>query len=109
MAPKESSRRKAPASQPEQEPAKPFPVQPPAPGPEVVIPAETAAELEEEHELLHANIRAASMAQVAVAVIAGIAVFYFARLPLITVSVALLIAFILEPIVNGLRKWRVPR
>jgi predicted PurR-regulated permease PerM len=75
----------------------------------VVIPAETAAELEEEHELLHANIRAASMAQVAVAVIAGIAVFYFARLPLITVSVALLIAFILEPIVNGLRKWRVPR
>lgn len=109
MAPKESSRRKAPPSQPEQEPAKPFPVQPPAPGPEVVIPAETAAELEEEHELLHANIRAASMAQVAVAVIAGIAVFYFARLPLITVSVALLIAFILEPIVNGLRKWRVPR
>lgn len=109
MAPKESSRRKAPPSQPEQEPAKPFPVHPPAPGPEVVIPAETAAELEEEHELLHANIRAASMAQVAVAVIAGIAVFYFARLPLITVSVALLIAFILEPIVNGLRKWRVPR
>src|SRR6185312_7389527 len=109
MAPKESSRRKAPPSQPEQEPAKPFPVPPPAPGPEVVIPAETAAELEEEHELLHANIRAASMAQVAVAVIAGIAVFYFARLPLITVSVALLIAFILEPIVNGLRKWRVPR
>ena len=109
MAPKESSRRKAPPLQPEQEPAKPFPVQPPAPGPEVVIPAETAAELEEEHELLHANIRAASMAQVAVAVIAGIAVFYFARLPLITLSVALLIAFILEPIVNGLRKWRVPR
>jgi len=113
MAPKESSRPKAPPSQPEQEPAKPpakpFPVQPPAPGPEVVIPAETAAELEEEHELLHANIRAASMAQVAVAVIAGMAVFYFARLPLITVSAALLIAFILEPIVNGLQKWRVPR
>jgi len=106
MALKESSQRKTPA---EQEPAKPFPVQPPAPGPEVVIPAETAAELEEEHELLHANIRAASMAQVSLAVIAGIAVFYFARLPLITVSVALLIAFILEPIVNGLQKGRLPR
>ena len=106
MTPKESPQRKPP---PEQEAAKPFPVQPPAPGPEVVIPAETAAELEEEHELLHANIRAASMAQVALAVIAGIAVFYFARLPLITLSMALLIAFILEPIVNGLQKWRVPR
>lgn len=73
------------------------------------MPAETAAELEEAQEMLHANIRAASMAQVAVAVIAGIAVFYFARLPLITVSAALLIAFILEPLVDRLHKWRVPR
>src|SRR5579862_6657860 len=98
MALKESSQRKTPA---EQEPAKPFPVQPPAPGPEVVIPAETAAELEEEHELLHANIRAASMAQVSLAVIAGIAVFYFARLPLITVSVGALIAVLLLVAVFG--------
>ena len=73
------------------------------------MPAEVVAELEEEHELLHANIRAASMAQVAVAVIAGIAVFYFARVPLITLSAALLIAFILEPLVDRLHKWRVPR
>jgi predicted PurR-regulated permease PerM len=109
MASNQSSQRKSPPSKPGQEPAKPFPVQPPPPGPEIVIPAETAAELEEEHELLHANIRAASMAQVAVAVIAGIAVFYFARVPLITVSVALLIAFILEPLVERLQKWRVPR
>jgi len=109
MASNPSSQRKSPRSEPEQEPAKPFPVQPPSPGPEVVIPVETAAELEEEHELLHANIRAASMAQVAVAVIAAIGVFYFARVPLITLSVALLIAFILEPLVDRLHKWRVPR
>lgn len=73
------------------------------------MPPEAAAELEEEHELLHTNIRAASTAQVAMAIIAGIALFYFARLPLITLSVALLIAFILEPIVDGLQKHRVPR
>jgi predicted PurR-regulated permease PerM len=107
MAPKQSSQRQAQPS--EEQPAKPFPVQPPPEGPEVVMPAETAADLEQEHELLHTNIRAASTAQVVVAVIAGIAVFYFARLPLITVSVALLIAFILEPIVDGLQKCRVPR
>ena len=107
MAPNQSPQRKTPS--PNQEPAKPFPVQPPPSGPEVTIPAELAAELEEEHDLLHANIRAASMAQVAVAVIAGIAVFYFARLPLITISVSVLIAFILEPLVNRLQKWRVPR
>lgn len=108
MAPKQSSQHKPPPPA-QEEPVKPFPVQPPPPGPEVVMPAETAAELEEAQELLHANIRAASMAQVAVAVIAGIAVFYFARLPLITVSAALLIAFILEPLVNRLHQWRVPR
>jgi predicted PurR-regulated permease PerM len=109
MSPNQSSQRKSPPSEPENQPVEPFRVQPPPPGPEMVIPAETAAELEEEHELLHANIRAASMAQVAVAVIAGIGVFYFARVPLITVSVSLLIAFILEPLVDRLQKWRVPR
>jgi len=109
MASNPSSQSKSPPSNPENQPVKPFPVQPPPPSPEVGIPAEIAAELEEEHELLHANIRAASMAQVAVAVIAGIAVFYFARVPLITLSVAILIAFILEPLVDRLHKWRVPR
>jgi predicted PurR-regulated permease PerM len=109
MAPNQSSHRKSSPNPPEEGSVKPFPVQAPSPSPEVVIPAETAAELEEEHELLHANIRAASMAQVAVAVIAGLAVFYFARVPLITVSIALLIAFILEPLVDRLHNWRVPR
>jgi hypothetical protein len=105
MTPNQRSQTNVPPLEQEQEPAKPFPVQPPPAGPEVVIPAETAAELEEEHELLHANIRAASMAQVVVAIIAGIAVFYLARLPLITVCVAVLIAFILEPLVDRLHKW----
>jgi predicted PurR-regulated permease PerM len=105
MAHKESTKRNTPH---DPKAAKPFPVEPP-PGPEVALPPEAVAEIEEERELLHANIRAASMAQVAVAIIAGIAVFYFARLPLITISVALLIAFILEPVVDGLHKWRVPR
>jgi predicted PurR-regulated permease PerM len=109
MASNQSSQRKSPPSEPQNQPVKPFPVQPPSPEPEVVMPAETAAELEEEHELLHANIRAASIAQVVVAVVVGISIFYFARIPLITVSVALLIAFILEPLVDRLHKWRVPR
>jgi predicted PurR-regulated permease PerM len=109
MALNQSSQRKSPPSEPENQPVKPFPVQPPPPGTEVVIAAETAAELEEGYELLHANIRAASIAQMVVAIIAGVAVFYLARLPLITVSVALLIAFILEPLVDRLHKWRAPR
>ncbi|HEV2117632.1 MAG TPA: AI-2E family transporter, partial [Terriglobales bacterium] len=109
MAPNQSSRHKPAPLEKEQEQVKPFPVQPPPPEPEVVIPAETAAELEEGYELLHADLRAASIAQVVVAIIAGVAVFYLARLPLITVSVALLLAFIVEPIVDRLHKWRVPR
>ena len=107
MASNQSPQRKNTTSQPD--PPKPFPVQPPPEEAEVVMPAETVADLEEEHELLHTNIRAGSTAQVVVAVIAGIAIFYFARVPLITVSVAILIAFILAPIVDGLQKWRVPR
>lgn len=107
MTPNQSSQHKTSPSR--SEPPKPFPVQPPPEEAEVVMPAETVADLEEEHELLHTNIRAGSTAQVVLAVIAGIAIFYFARLPLITVSVAILIAFILAPIVDSLEKWRVPR
>ncbi len=78
-------------------------------GDTVVLPAETAAAMEEEHEILHASIRAASVGQLVVATVAVIGLFYLAKIVLVTVLTAVLIAFMLEPIVNGLGRLKVPR
>src|SRR5438477_5425702 len=64
---------------------------------------------EEEAEVLHASIKAGSVAQIVVAVIAVVGLIYLLKLVMVTTLTALLLAFILEPLVSGLRRLRLPR
>jgi len=52
---------------------------------------------EEEAEVLHASIKAGSVAQIVVAVIAVVGLIYLLKLVMVTTLTALLLAFILEP------------
>lgn len=63
----------------------------------------------DEAELLQASIKAGSVAQIVVAVIAVIGLIYLLKLVLVTTLASLLLAFILEPLVGGLARIRVPR
>ena len=54
-------------------------------------------------------LRAGAAAQVTLAVIAVLAACYLAKLVMVTLLVAVLIAFTLEPVVAQLQRWRVPR
>lgn len=60
-------------------------------------------------EDLHRHIRSASTAAIVVAVLGCLTVAYFAKLPLIVLLVAILLAFILAPLVDLLQRVRVPR
>jgi len=55
------------------------------------------------------DLSAGSTAQITIAIAAILVICYFAKLVLITILTSLLIAFILEPIVGRLERWRVPR
>ena len=55
------------------------------------------------------SVAAGSVAQVVLASAAVLAVCYVARLVMMTLATSLLLAFILEPIVGRLERWRVPR
>ena len=55
------------------------------------------------------DVAAGSVAQVVLAVTGVLAVCYVAKLVMITIASALLLAFVLEPIVWHLERWRVPR
>jgi predicted PurR-regulated permease PerM len=55
------------------------------------------------------NVAAGSVAQVVIAVAIVLAVCYVAKLVMITIASSLLLAFVLEPIVCHLQRWRVPR
>jgi predicted PurR-regulated permease PerM len=74
-----------------------------------VQPDALTADLQEEAEVLQASIKAGSVAQIVVAVIAVIALIYLLKLVLITTLVSVLLAFVLEPVVSGLARIRVPR
>ncbi|MBA3913405.1 MAG: AI-2E family transporter [Acidobacteriales bacterium] len=63
----------------------------------------------EEVEVLQASIRAGSVAQIVVATIAVIGLLYLLKLVLITTLSSVLLAFMLEPLVRGLAKVRIPR
>lgn len=101
-------------------PAKPSPVIPPTSQPRKwnavsqirdVGPAEadaTAARMEEE-EVLHASIKAGSVAQIVVAGIAVLGLIYLLKLVLVTTLTAMLLAFALEPLVKQFCRIRVPR
>src|SRR5215510_6505578 len=58
---------------------------------------------------LRTHVATASAAQVVIAVVIVFAVCYVAKLVMITIASALLLAFVLEPIVWHLQRWRVPR
>ena len=60
-------------------------------------------------EELHRHIRAGSTAAVMLAVLAGLAVAYIAKLPIIVLLVAILLSFILAPVVELFQKLRLPR
>jgi predicted PurR-regulated permease PerM len=55
------------------------------------------------------NIASGSIAQIVVAVAAILALCYVAKLPLITLLIAILLTFILAPLVDRLERWHVPR
>jgi len=68
-----------------------------------------AATNTEEVEILHASIKAGSVAQIVVAAIAVIGLIYLLKIVLVTVLSAMLLAFAMEPLVNQLHRIRVPR
>lgn len=70
--------------------------------------AATSAKVEEE-EILHASMKAGSVAQIVVAAIAVVGLIYLLKVVLVTVLTAMLLAFALEPIVHQLGRIRVPR
>ncbi|HEY1528554.1 MAG TPA: AI-2E family transporter [Candidatus Angelobacter sp.] len=86
------------------------------PGPKQLMPEEAPdnhlaeKELEQRKERkLNTALHAGAVAQVIVATVVILAVCYFARLVLITLLVSILLAFMLEPLVSLLEKFRMPR
>jgi predicted PurR-regulated permease PerM len=75
----------------------------------VLAQPEVNADTAEDAEILQASIRAGSVAQIVVAVIAVLGLIYLLKLVLVTVLASLLLAFVLEPLVGGLARIRVPR
>src|SRR5204863_5757417 len=63
----------------------------------------------EEAEILHASVKAGSVAQVVVAAIAVLGLIYLLKLVLVTTLSAMLLAFILEPLVCRLTRIGIPR
>jgi predicted PurR-regulated permease PerM len=80
-----------------------------SPGPGFEAEALTAAAANEEEELLHASIRAGSVAQIVVAVVAVLGLLYVLKLVMVTTLTSMLLAFVLEPLVSQLRRLKVPR
>ena len=75
----------------------------------VLAQPEVHADAAEDAEVLQASIRAGSVAQIVVAVIAVIGLIYLLKLVLVTALASLLLAFVLEPLVSGLARIRIPR
>lgn len=70
------------------------------------LPPSTHAQ---ESDVLETSLKWGTAAQVVIAVGVIFAIFYTGRLFLVTVMVSVLIAFLLEPAVNGLERLRLPR
>lgn len=58
---------------------------------------------------VHEELRKATVTQITLTLLAVLAVCYVAKIVLVTIFASILIAFILEPIVRGLQKIRLPR
>lgn len=90
------------------------PIIPPAqqPSPQLVSEQTESAqvELQQRQERRFRNtLRAGAMAQVVVGTAVALAICYVAKLVLVTLLVSILIAFTLEPVVNLLERFRLPR
>jgi len=70
---------------------------------------EVAAAVIEEAQILHASVKAGSVAQVVIAAIAVLGLIYLLKLVLVTTLSAMLLAFILEPLVGRLTRIGIPR
>ncbi len=64
---------------------------------------------QEEADDLHRRIRASSSALMVLAILAVMTVFSYAKLPIIVVLVAILLAFILAPVADLFQRVRIPR
>jgi predicted PurR-regulated permease PerM len=63
----------------------------------------------EQEEVLQASIRAGTVAQIVMASIAVLGLIYLLKLVMITTLSSILLAFILEPLVESLSRIRIPR
>jgi len=70
---------------------------------------DNAEALHEDVEVIHASLKAVSIAQIVIAFVAIVALLYFLRFVFITSLCAVLAAFILEPLVAWLAGVGVPR
>jgi len=73
------------------------------------IPVAVVEQAAEEVETLHGSIKAGTIAQIVVAFIAIIGLIYLLKLVLVTALASILLAYVLEPAVAGLRRLRIPR
>lgn len=73
------------------------------------VPIATPEEVPVKAEQLESSVKLGTFAQIVVAGIAVIGLVYLLKLVLITTLVAILVAYVLEPLVSGLKKIGVPR
>jgi predicted PurR-regulated permease PerM len=76
---------------------------------EASVPSELVGTLEEGVQDVHEELRKATITQITLTLLAALAMCYIAKIVLVTIFSAILIAFILEPIVKELQSIRVPR
>jgi predicted PurR-regulated permease PerM len=76
---------------------------------EASVPTELVENLEEGVQDVHEELRKATITQITLTLLAALAVCYVAKIVLVTIFAAVLVAFMLEPIVNGLQRIRAPR
>jgi predicted PurR-regulated permease PerM len=74
--------------------------------PDIAAAVEQAAD---EVEVLQASIKIGTVAQIVTALIATIGLLYLLKLVLITILASILLAYILEPVLALLVRWRLPR
>ncbi len=73
------------------------------------VPTAIVEQATQEVEILQASIKAGTVAQIVVAIIAIIGLIYLLKLVLITTLVSILLAYVLEPAVAVLMRLRIPR
>jgi predicted PurR-regulated permease PerM len=78
-------------------------------GIEVIEEKAAVQQAAEDAEILQASIKAGTVAQIVVAVIAIIGIIYLLKLVLVTILVSILLAYLLEPPVNALMYLKIPR